>query len=178
MSARWYEIRLQNARRAGKYATEETPNEHKCSEMFRLGRKCLKGDEQTCQTLRSHCVEILTPIHDVLYTLLQTKPHIYSSLRDHKLYLFTKQAIGKNCPLKPCITLVRLALRVWEGLGWHPRNVTVMLCVPISTLFCTLCLWKGQSFSTTLMQKREKSNISYAICYLRYLFIKKYSCKC
>lgn len=59
--------------------------------MFRdvqAGEKCLKGD-QTFQTLRSHCVGILSLIHDVLYTLLQRKPHIYSSLR----YL-TKQAIG------------------------------------------------------------------------------------
>lgn len=148
--------------------------------MFRLGRNCLKGDDQTFQILRNHCVGILSPIHDVLYTLLQIKRHIYSSLRYHILSL-TKQAIGENCPLKLSITLARLALRVLEGLGWHPRNVTDCdaLC-PISTLtlFCTLCLWKGQSFSTTLMQKREKRNVNYAICYLRYLFIKKYSCKC
>lgn len=62
------------------------------------GGNVWKEIEQTCQILRSHCVEILTPIHDVLYTLLQMKPHIYSSLRHHQLYLFTKQAIGKIVP--------------------------------------------------------------------------------
>lgn len=62
------------------------------------GENAMKGDEQTCQILRSHCVEILTPIYDVLYTLLQMKPHIYSSLRHRKLYLFANQAIGKIVP--------------------------------------------------------------------------------
>lgn len=63
--------------------------------MFRLGRKCLKGDDQTFQILRSHCVEILSPIHDVLYTFLQRKPQIYSSLRYRKFYLLPSKPLGK-----------------------------------------------------------------------------------
>lgn len=63
--------------------------------MFRLGKKCLKGDDQTFQILKSHCVEILSPIHDVLYTPLQIKPHIYSSLRYHKFYLLPRKPLGQ-----------------------------------------------------------------------------------
>lgn len=62
--------------------------------MFRLGRKCLKGDDQTFQILRSHCVEILSPIHDVLYTLLRKAPHIYSSLGYRKFYLLPGKPMG------------------------------------------------------------------------------------